>query len=445
LSCLAASLFWVTSERLAMTTFTTPISTDKIVLWIENPSSGTDTVSNNLSKVLLPFDKSLWIALLLAVCGVSILSVWFADENGERRKWWHKLRGEAWARGTLLERARIFGRVLLDSFLAQSTSFFGQPEFDVEASLPMKILKFGFGFVILITVAAYTANLAAYLTISAVGDYVGSMDEAITTHTRVCGQLALRHDLQKAWPTAQWVFNTENPHLYDGMLENFDAGLCEAMASGIFDVQNDPGTMVKFCKRNIVATGSLVLEKPLALPVCSKFAAGLSYWMAEADEKGITFDSFEENARPPPPCSLRIEAETSVDELLPLTALNLALPFLVLLVCSVIAIILHLTNTKHLFSSDSEINRRSGSVSKGTDDLEKSDRIKAAGETDSLEQPESVHGASALELPHSPSSSESSSELVLPPMKEMLSTMRDLQGYQNNLIEKIIAEEKKEK
>jgi hypothetical protein len=95
LSCLAASLFWVTSERLAMSTFTTTISTDKIVLWIENPSSGTGTVSNNLSKVLLPFDQTLWIALILAVCGVSILSVWFANENGERRKWWQKLRGDA--------------------------------------------------------------------------------------------------------------------------------------------------------------------------------------------------------------------------------------------------------------------------------------------------------------------------------------------------------------
>ena len=60
---------------------------------------------------------------------------------------------------------------------------------DVEARLPMKIIHFGFGFGILISVAAYTANLAAFLTISAIEDYVGNiMDEAIVRQTHVgCG------------------------------------------------------------------------------------------------------------------------------------------------------------------------------------------------------------------------------------------------------------------
>ncbi len=46
---------------------------------------------------------------------------------------------------------------------------------------------------IIIPFASYTANLAAFLTISAIGDYVGSiMDETIAIQTRVaCGHPAL--------------------------------------------------------------------------------------------------------------------------------------------------------------------------------------------------------------------------------------------------------------
>jgi hypothetical protein len=460
LSCMAASLFWITSERLAMTAFTTTIATDKIYLWIENPSSSSDTVSYNLSKVLLPFDQSLWIALILAVCGVSILSVWFANQNGERRNWWQKLRGEAWANGTLLERAGIFGRVLLDSFLAATTYFFGHTvEFDVEASLAMKILNFGFGFVILISVAAYTANLAAFLTISAVGDYLGSMEKVIATKTRVCGPPALRDDLQNVWPGAEWVFNTENPDLYEGIIENFDAGLCKAIAAGNFDVLSNAIIMGNFCDRGLVSTGSLVVEKSMGFPTCSDLAAGLSHWMAEAEKQRITFDSFEMNARPPEQCTLRVDEEADFDELLPLTAENFALPFLVLLVCAVFAVVLHLSITrrhKNQFSGVSEksggtdvedkrlLGGTNGGVSKGKDDLEKTDRTKAI-KMDTLVAG-SFKEPSELWQPGPPSS-----DFDLPHMEEsinsqtMLDAIRDSQCYQNNLIEKIIAQEKKER
>jgi hypothetical protein len=351
--------------------------------------------------------------------------VWFANENGERRKWWQKLRGEAWNDGTLLERVRIFSRVLLDSFLASTTSFFGHTvEFDVEASLPMKILNFGFGFVILISVAAYTANLAAFLTISAVGHQLGSMEKVIATKTRLCGHPALRDDLQNVWPAVEWVFNTQNPDLYEGIFENFDAGLCTAIAASDFDARNNVIVMSNLCDRGLISTGSLVLEKSLGFPTCPGLAAGLSYWMAE-EEKRISIDSFEANARPREQCTLRIDEEADFDERLPLTAEHFALPLLVLLVCAVLATVLHVYITRSHKNQFAGVAENTGgmdvedksmfegihsSVSKGKNDSEKTDDIKAA-EKDSL---------------------------VLPPLSEitnsqtMLDTMRDLQRYEND-------------
>ena len=34
LSCLSSSLFWITTERLQMTSFTTPLTIDKVMLYI---------------------------------------------------------------------------------------------------------------------------------------------------------------------------------------------------------------------------------------------------------------------------------------------------------------------------------------------------------------------------------------------------------------------------
>jgi hypothetical protein len=85
-----------------------------------------------------------------------------------------------------------------------------------------------------------------------------------------------------------------------------------------------------------------------------------------------------------------------------------------------------------------------GSVFKGKYDLEKTDRIKAI-ETDSLEQVEFFNEPSALKLPGPPSSDFGFPMEETTNSQTMLDAIRDLQSYQNNWIEKIIAQEKKEK
>jgi hypothetical protein len=97
--------------------------------------------------------------------------------------------------------------------------------------------------------------LAAFLTISGVGDYLGSMEKAIATKTQVCGHPALRDDLQNVWPGAEWVFNTENPDLNEGIFESFDAGLCTAIAASDYLNQNMEKVMSNLCDRGLVSTG----------------------------------------------------------------------------------------------------------------------------------------------------------------------------------------------
>jgi hypothetical protein len=161
---------------------------------------------------------------------VSMLGVWFASKDGTRNKWWYKLRDEAFIRGTVYYRTTTLLNIFFDSFLASANDTFGQSvEFDMASTLSKKLLNFGLSFLILVVAAAYTANLAAFLTIQGDtnGDYIRSVEDAILTNTPLCGHIALKSELISAWPDANWVFDeVSKGDSYYGMLENFDAGNC---------------------------------------------------------------------------------------------------------------------------------------------------------------------------------------------------------------------------
>ena len=165
---------------------------------------------------------------------------------------------------------------------------------------------------------------------------MASVDEAIAQSIPICGHPALKGDLETLWPKASWVFHPTDKG-YAGTIENYDQGRCGGIAAGAFDIRSEPGLMESFCSRNMVSTKSVVVEKPLALPACPDIAAGVSYWMIEAQSEGIFYETFEQRAAIPATCNLDIHQDEA-DELKPLTPANFALPFFVLAVSAAFAI-----------------------------------------------------------------------------------------------------------
>jgi hypothetical protein len=202
---------------------------------------------------------------------------------------------------------------------------------------------FGLGFLILVSVASYTANLAAFLTVTGVSDYIGSMDEAIYTNTPICAYPTLRQELQTVWPDATFVVNEEDDTTM-GLITNYESGKCAVVAGSMLDVRQDTKFMEAFCRNELVSTGSLVLENPIAFPVNEKYASGLSYWLFKAEKQGITFQSFVDNSLPPLVCSLKLAASKSANELASLSPENFALPIIICCACVIIAAGLHLLN-----------------------------------------------------------------------------------------------------
>ena len=75
-------------------------------------------------------------------------------------------------------------------------------------SLPLKTMLFGFGFLILIAVSAYVANLAAFLT-KTNQESVLPMTQAVKAGTRICAHPAIRDELELVWTDADFYFHSE--------------------------------------------------------------------------------------------------------------------------------------------------------------------------------------------------------------------------------------------
>ena len=80
--------FWVTGQRLRMSSFSLPFTYDKTYLVIPNPGTA-DNLNFQIKKVLQPFSLGLWGLVLAVIATAALLSVWFTDNeniNAERER-----------------------------------------------------------------------------------------------------------------------------------------------------------------------------------------------------------------------------------------------------------------------------------------------------------------------------------------------------------------------
>ena len=135
---------------------------DKTVLVIPKPGQKRG-LAYETQKVLDPFTPGLWLLAIVIIVAVALLSVWFSDRKmvAKKRYGVHLKQEERPHK----RHAFVYSRLILDAILEKGVFFFSAGiEQDNGASLPHKVLMFGYGFFILIAISAYVANLAAFLT-----------------------------------------------------------------------------------------------------------------------------------------------------------------------------------------------------------------------------------------------------------------------------------------
>jgi len=342
-SDLALGVFWMTTERLYMTSFTAPIATDRVLLAVRKPLEK-NSILFELQKLKNPLTTNLWLLLLVAIIVVVILSIWFSSEDAENSRPWHAFRNKKWKRASPKERIYITVNTVFESFLEVATDFCGAAVgHDWQATLQYKILMFGFALFIMIFVSAYVANLAAFLTQSSTSSYIRSVPDAIAKKATICSFNGIRDELTGTWGRAKFKF-TESFYSPQELMDLWDSGICDVLAINEMDGKSDINFIRMLNERDIVLTSSMIIDIPIAFPVKKDLARQISYWLYRGEkESNIRFMQFW-NANNPTDEQVRYYqmSELESNELAPITIQNMLLPYIVLFLCIIGGIVIKL-------------------------------------------------------------------------------------------------------
>lgn len=88
------------------------------------------------------------------------------------------------------------------------------------------------------------------------------------------------------------------------MLGDYLADKCQVLAVGYEDTILDSLFLEELCQADLVYTKSVILEIPIALPCREDLSSGLSYWILEGKQKGVTLESAKEKYRASTTCNV---------------------------------------------------------------------------------------------------------------------------------------------
>lgn len=315
---LGLSIFWVTRDRLRMATFTAPLYTDHMRLYVPHPPAKTDTLIDKIKLPFEPFDPMVWGTVIAIVFVHALLKV-----SLTARLWWAE-----WADKVGWERARfwrkalfLLGRFFESSYESTLITYGGAPDFDEQHRLATRFLNIGFGIFLLIVLNSYTANLTTFLTWKTppFQPYVKNMFEASISSppTKVCAHKILQPTFDNLWPRANFHYrymdtgdDVRAAILEDGcdafvvseramsVQDKMEKARCELVASSWRE--GDPKGFIE---------GELVASVEVALPARPDVANAMSYWMKHLEEEArITYGKVLANSRTDRICSLSLDA-----------------------------------------------------------------------------------------------------------------------------------------
>jgi len=297
--------------------------------------------------VLQPFTGGLWFVVIAIILVAALLSVWFSDrEMAAKKRYGMQLKSKQ-PSGPPKRRKFAYFRLILDAILEKGMFFFSAGiEQDTGASLPHKVLMFGFAFFILIAVSAYVANLAAFLTQTGLETTFTSMDSVIDKNIPICGHQALEKDIRLIWPKANWLFPSGG---FDGMFEAHARGDCKVLAIGREHAFVDTDFVGRVCKAGLVFTEVLIHENPIAFPIRPQLASAFSYWMYTAEKsQGYSLESekqaYTEENKTKKKCEIDLSNlnKNEAGDFARVTTSNMFLPIMAFAICVFIAVVLQL-------------------------------------------------------------------------------------------------------
>ena len=273
--------FWVTTERSAMSAFSVSYDIDLHYLWVPRPKVD-DSFMKVATKVFIPFSPGLWMLLFAVTMMVSLVEVYiFRDE-------WRNDGHDEWkAANGLIAKVKVV--------VFHWMTYLGKALIHITAGLDgtgscdaQTIMYAGWSFFILITISAYTANLAAYMLRNEAGTYIASMEAAVYQRSVVCVAVAVKAELQARYPGAR----LQGVSFTGDLVEEYRSNRCDAVVWSMPVVKRSPSTARFMCDMDLAAV-DVVLELAWAFPASERLAPSLSYWLVKARTEKVTYLAFE--------------------------------------------------------------------------------------------------------------------------------------------------------
>lgn len=114
--------------------------------------------------------------------------------------------------------------------------------------------------------------------------------------------------LELAWPNANFYYHPDGLD-FNGVIDDYINGKCEVLAIGYETTSLDSYFLERLCDENLVFTTSVIIEVPVALPCREDLSSGLSYWIREGGDNGITLQKIKEKYKPSLSCNVHFNGD----------------------------------------------------------------------------------------------------------------------------------------
>ncbi|ESO97500.1 hypothetical protein LOTGIDRAFT_103475, partial [Lottia gigantea] len=259
---LAMGAISITSQRETAIDFSLGVLTTGVNILVLMPDD-----HYTIFQFLKPFSLELWMAILgssVVVC----LVYFILDYTHPSRKF--TMKETLWfSIGTLLKRGTDFS----------------------PGPISQRILTIGFGFFVLITVATYTANMAAFLTTKNLGKTVDSFESLSQNDDIECGSVKNSATLNFLRMGTKPVFKRlfEKIEESDGMVTNSSEGrkrVAEGDFAFIFDYLINSYAEGNNCNITAVASPILIQEHGIGMAAGAPFKTSVNIELLNLKERG---------------------------------------------------------------------------------------------------------------------------------------------------------------
>jgi len=255
--------FWETTERRAVSQFSTAIMTESFYLLVPLPKEEKFTADTPL-KLFSPFTASLWLTIVGVTFIVGITSEFLGSGVRSRTN---------------------FGVQAIRSVYRSSMQMLRGTDSPKTKSFANKPLEIAWAFFILIVVSTYTANLAAFLSQKREIYNISSINECLAKNCLICftTSYTLESLTKELYPDLH--YNNSYPKDNILLLNDLREGKCDAVMISKYQ-WNTYRSFLRKC--DVTFIGNFVLQFKVAVPVSDTISKAITYWIGKSnDENGI--------------------------------------------------------------------------------------------------------------------------------------------------------------